>query len=55
MCAGFDFTRERLRPARIACYWAHLLSAYAALLDFTPEPTSNSSEYKNIAAHLGIS
>ena len=52
--AGHDFVRERLRPQRVACYWAHLLSGYGDLLDYAPVPTPNSSEYRNVAAHLGI-
>jgi hypothetical protein len=52
-CAGHDFVRERLRPERVLCYWAHLLTGYGELLSYKPTPTPNSSEYRNIAVHLG--
>jgi len=50
---GFDFVRESLRPQRIACYWAHLLTGYGELLDYQPQPSSNSTRYINIASRLG--
>ena len=50
---GFEFVREFLRPQRIACYWAHLLTGYGQLMTFRPRPSSNATRYVNVAARLG--
>ena len=50
---GFAFVRESLRPQRIVCYWAHLLTGFGELMDFRPQPASNASRYINVAARLG--
>jgi len=45
ICAGFDFIRERLRPQRIVCYWAHLLTGYGSLLTYTTKYSQNPPPY----------